>query len=334
MSVVSNLLAHSSADVRAAAVLAVNSSATNSWDPLLWRIARQTNEEPRIRVEAIAGLARRHPQLDKPALSFLLAQLAPANAYLTRLRAAEVLALTEPPPEVLEKFISVAAAETSISPNLVLTPARRASLAPSTAGALVPYLVESIERGWPMSESQLDWVLKATPESVRAQAAELQRILRDQAAKQQALLAEYKPRLTGGDPTRGRTLFFDKAQCFTCHTVGNQGRPVGPDLTKVGAIRSGWDLLESVLLPSVTFAQGFESFVAEKHDGESITGSLVRETADYIVLRNASGTEMLLRRSDIDTLAKSRLSMMPEGLLQALTREEVADLFAFLQDLK
>jgi putative heme-binding domain-containing protein len=177
-------------------------------------------------------------------------------------------------------------------------------------------------------------VLKAAPESARAAAWALTRAAREQAEKQRALLAEYEPLLAVGDAARGRALFFDKAACHTCHRVGDQGRNVGPDLTKVGAIRSGRDILESVLVPSATFAQGYDSYEAVLKAGESVSGALARETEEWIVLRQASGAEVSVRRAEVESLQPSKLSLMPEGLLQALTRQEAADLLAFLQDLK
>jgi putative heme-binding domain-containing protein len=148
------------------------------------------------------------------------------------------------------------------------------------------------------------------------------------------LLERYRPSLADGDALRGRELFFDKASCHTCHQVGEQGRAVGPDLTRVGAIRTPADILESVLLPNATFAQGYDTYVAELANGDSISGTLGDQTPDSIVLRNASGTGIRIARNQIESLSRSQLSMMPEGLLQALTDQEAADLLAFLRELQ
>jgi putative heme-binding domain-containing protein len=264
----------------------------------------------------------------------LLEQLRRREALLVRLRAAEVFATAEPPVEAFEDFLELAAAEASISPAFIVAAARRSSLSPETTSRLLEYFALNVERGWPVTESELDWVLQGVPEGARAPAAKLSQALRNQEERQQVLLREYEPLLTGGDAARGRALFFDKAQCFTCHTVGNLGQNIGPDLTKLGAIRSGRDILESVVLPSATFAQGYDTYVAETTEDESIAGMLGYETADSIVLRTASGAETPVQRNQLKSLTKSRLSLMPEGLVQGLTREEAADLFAFLQDLK
>ena len=136
-------------------------------------------------------------------------------------------------------------------------------------------------------------------------------------------------------PERGRSVFFsNKAACATCHTVGSAGGIVGPDLTKVGAIRSGRDILESILLPSSTFAQGYESYQVSTVDGRDVSGVMARQSAEAIVLRDAGGGETQLHKNQIREMRLSNISIMPEGLELGLSREEFSDLMAFLQSLK
>ena len=119
---------------------------------------------------------------------------------------------------------------------------------------------------------------------------------RDEEARDR--LFRFEPLLAGGDPENGRAVFFgNKVACSTCHSIGNDGAKVGPDLTKVGAIRSGRDILESILLPSASFAQGFESDRVTTAGGEELSGILVRQTADAVLLRSASGTDVQLWRN-------------------------------------
>ena len=68
----------------------------------------------------------------------------------------------------------------------------------------------------------------------------------------------------GGDVGRGRRIFFgEKVACSSCHTIGTEGGHVGPDLTGIGAIRSGHDLLEAVVFPSASFVPGHEVYNVE-----------------------------------------------------------------------
>ena len=148
-------------------------------------------------------------------------------------------------------------------------------------------------------------------------------------------LAEWEPLLAKGNAERGRAVFFSpKAACGTCHAIGVDGGKIGPDLTKVGAIRSGRDILESILFPSSTFAQGYQSVTISTADQHELQGIVARETADGILLRDATGAETSVRKEQIREMKFSSVSLMPAGLEQAITREEFADLLAYLQSLK
>ena len=150
-----------------------------------------------------------------------------------------------------------------------------------------------------------------------------------------ARLADYLPLLEGGNAERGREVFLSrKAACSTCHRVGSDGGEIGPDLTKIGAIRAGRDLIESIVFPSSTIAQEFEQYAAITTDGRVISGIMVRQTADTIVLRDSSGAETRLRRDQIDEMNRQTTSMMPDGLAKLLTHEELRDLLAYLQSLR
>jgi putative heme-binding domain-containing protein len=130
-------------------------------------------------------------------------------------------------------------------------------------------------------------------------------------------------------------VFFGvKVACSTCHRLGDAGGRIGPDLTRIGAIRSGPDLLESILWPSSTFAQGYEPYTVATVDGRVLSGLIARPDADVVVLRDASGAETRLRRDEVEEVRRSGTSLMPEGLARALTRDEFRDLLAFLRSQK
>jgi putative heme-binding domain-containing protein len=163
---------------------------------------------------------------------------------------------------------------------------------------------------------------------------ELTSVVAQRAANQREQIDSYAELLTGGDPGRGRQWFSEKAACIVCHRVGDQGGLVGPDLTKIGAIRAGRDLIESIVQPSATFAQGYDTFVVTLRDGEELTGIRVRQPDDSFVLRDAGGSETRLDPGQIKSMDRGQLSLMPEGLFAALTREEIRDLLAYLQSLR
>src|SRR5262249_27902661 len=119
-----------------------------------------------------------------------------------------------------------------------------------------------------------------------------------------------------------------------CHTVNFQGGKVGPDLTKIGSIRTGRDLLEAVGFPSASIVRGYEPYQVTTHDGRGHHGLPGRQTAEGIYLVTAERAEVRIPRRGIETFEPSRVSIMPQGLDGQLTHEELADLLAFLQSLR
>ena len=154
-------------------------------------------------------------------------------------------------------------------------------------------------------------------------------------AQERQTLQQFEVLLQGGNPEHGQAVFFGKkAACSTCHRIDGQGGAIGPDLSRVGAIRSGRDLLESIIVPGSTFAQGYENYLVVTKEGQVFSGVMARQDTWAIVLRDSSGTERLVPRDSIDQMRLSRTSLMPEGLDKVLTHEELHDLVAFLLSLK
>ncbi|MEQ2008778.1 MAG: hypothetical protein ABMA26_18515, partial [Limisphaerales bacterium] len=112
--------------------------------------------------------------------------------------------------------------------------------------------------------------------------------------------------------------------------IGKEGSALGPDLTSIGAIRSGRDILEAMVFPSASFVPGYEPMRVETKD-DVITGNIVREDSSAVVVKLNAALEQRIPRSDIKSISPGTVSIMPEGLSAALTREEIRDLLAFLQ---
>lgn len=140
-----------------------------------------------------------------------------------------------------------------------------------------------------------------------------------------------------GDARRGEALMSPDgalSTCLACHFVNGTGRDFGPDLSKVGSRLSKEQLLESLLHPSRTIAEGYSAQMAELADGTSQLGFVVKRTADHTVFKLPTGQSIPLRHAEIRSLKPLPASLMPEGLLQSLTPAEVADVLAYLRSLK
>jgi putative heme-binding domain-containing protein len=125
-----------------------------------------------------------------------------------------------------------------------------------------------------------------------------------------------------------------KAACATCHQFGYLGGNVGPDLTRIGSIRNERDLLESIAFPSASFVRSYESVVVATKDGKVVSGILKKDAPDEVILAVNATETARIAREDIDEVRPSTVSVMPSGLDQQLSRQELADLVAFLKDAK
>jgi putative membrane-bound dehydrogenase-like protein len=140
-------------------------------------------------------------------------------------------------------------------------------------------------------------------------------------------------RKNAGDPGRGKKLFQDVKglACIKCHAVGAEGGRVGPDLAGIGLKYKREDLMTSVLEPSKTIAQGYETIVLTLANGKTLTGVFKGESADAINLADAEGKAATIAKKDIDTRFFSPVSTMPNGLSDGMTLQDFADVIAFLE---
>lgn len=131
-----------------------------------------------------------------------------------------------------------------------------------------------------------------------------------------------------GSPYVGKKLFT--ARCATCHILHATGGNVGPDLTPFKRDDAA-HLLLHVINPSAEIREGYENQIVATGDGRTLTGIVVEKDASVVVLRTADGQRVVLPMDDIDDMRVSPISLMPEGLLQGLSDQEVRDLFAYLR---
>jgi putative membrane-bound dehydrogenase-like protein len=152
------------------------------------------------------------------------------------------------------------------------------------------------------------------------------------AVKQKEQLDRLLASLKGGDIRRGQAVFNStKAACATCHAIGYLGGKVGPDLTRIGQIRSERDLLESILFPSASFVQSYTSVQVTTTAGKSYNGLVKKDAPDEVILTINATEEVRISRSEIEQIQPSKLSIMPAGLDKVLSTQEFADLIAFLR---
>ncbi len=182
---------------------------------------------------------------------------------------------------------------------------------------------------------ELSDIIKAYPAELRDRANALLERLRQDEQKRLTRLDQLLPQLKSGNAERGRIVFLsEKSKCSTCHRINEVGGRIGPDLTTIGANRASSDLLESIVFPSATLVRDYQSYNLLTSEGQTLTGLIVRDTGDEIFVQQQLGEPVRIARKDIESLVPSTVSLMPNGLDQALTEAELADVVAYLQSLK
>jgi putative heme-binding domain-containing protein len=154
--------------------------------------------------------------------------------------------------------------------------------------------------------------LKATPEFVSA------------------LVAEVRAK---GDAKRGAEVYRrTELTCTTCHKIGDQGGIIGPALDSIGSAQPLDFIIGAVLEPQREIKESFETYAFTLKDGRVLTGNIVAGTVERLTLRDPAGAEHAVNGSDVKE-KKMIGSLMPAGLIDRLSREDLRDLFAYLASL-
>jgi putative heme-binding domain-containing protein len=131
-----------------------------------------------------------------------------------------------------------------------------------------------------------------------------------------------------GSPYAGRELYAQR--CLACHKFYGKGGEIGPDLTSFKRDESA-SLALAIVNPNAEIREGYESFVLTTKDGATHAGFLARQDSERVVLRDMAGISLPVERSAIEVLTGMGRSLMPEGLTNDLTDEQLRDLFAYLR---
>ncbi len=183
-----------------------------------------------------------------------------------------------------------------------------------------------------LRQDVLEPAIAKFPDSVRKKGAEILASLDVDTAAQKARLDGLLARLQVGDIRRGQAVFNStKAACSSCHTIGYLGGNIGPDLTRIGEIRNERDLLESIVYPSASFVRSYEPLVVVTKSGDVYNGVVRKDGSEEILLATGPKTEARLQRSEIKEMRPGTVSVMPGGVENELSGQELADLLAFLK---
>ena len=167
-------------------------------------------------------------------------------------------------------------------------------------------------------------VLAAKDPAVKALAERLLTV----SARPEALVEASKALALKPVPSEGRTVF--NAVCASCHRLDREGHAVGPDLFDIRR-QTKENILFHIVNPDAEIAPAFTAYLAEAKDGRVLSGILVGDTPTSITLRGPLGVEATLLRSDLAKLEALPGSLMPTGLEAGLSKQQLADLLAYLK---
>ena len=133
-----------------------------------------------------------------------------------------------------------------------------------------------------------------------------------------------------GDPVRGEAIFRRaELNCLKCHSIGDAGGLVGPNMLSLGATAQLDYIVDSMLIPGKNIKEGYQTVVVQTTEGKVVSGIKLRETGTDLIIRDAEDREVSIPLSQIDEQSNGT-SLMPTGLFDRLTESEFRDMVAFL----
>ncbi|HZY83327.1 MAG TPA: PVC-type heme-binding CxxCH protein, partial [Gemmataceae bacterium] len=133
-----------------------------------------------------------------------------------------------------------------------------------------------------------------------------------------------------GNAQRGRALYLNgkTLACINCHRLEGVGGNVGPDLTRLWETHTLEKIMESIIEPSKEIKEGYQAYQAVTKKGQVISGLKISQTADEVVLRDATAKDVRVATKDLEELTASKVSLMPDNVIGQLTYDQFIDLVA------
>jgi putative membrane-bound dehydrogenase-like protein len=322
------LLAPGNPPVKISALEFVRLAGIKSLGQTLGKVTADVKNPAGLRMEAISILLETEPKLTDKDFEYLYGQLNVKNEAPLRLQAATVLSQAKPSESQLYKLASeyLPRADAFILPRLVSVfgGEHSAKIGHALAGTLMK--TSTLDS---FTEASIKSIFEKYPAEVKPEVDKLLAKLNLVQADRLKYLQSLESQISKGNLENGRQLFFSKAICFGCHTVGAEGGKLGPDLTSIQKDRSAHDLLEAIIYPNSSFVREFETYQIKTKTNE-YTGVIEEQSPEGITLKTGPETTVRIARKDVINMKVMDVSMMPQGLDKLLSEQEMADLMAFL----
>jgi len=273
-----------------------------------------------LKLAAIRALGKLKSPGGHRLLGDLLLPQATANVQSASVRALAELNDSESVSTVFAKWTAYSK---SVRRQLIGSTTRSSALAAALLDALEKGAIQLTEVD-PSTRQALE---KSSNTELKERA---QRLFRGSAsADRDEVIRQFKPTAAmSGDRAKGAAIFA--RACLQCHAMQGRGNAVGPNLYSV-ASQPKETLLVNILDPGRQVTPDFVSYTVTTTDGESLTGLITAESASSVTMRRPNVPDLTIQRSQIKELRADGKSLMPDGLEQGLTQQDVADLLEFLR---
>ena len=296
-------------------------------EPYLIEILKETKDAPAaLRVSALAALH----SLKSAELAKTVELALRDDEPVIRSEARRILAHTDPA-RAVRSFAEVMAGKSI--PEQQAAVLALADLKRDDADAVIGTWFDKMLKGTVPPSIHLDLISAA---SRRGTPKLLEKVKAfDKKRSDQDHLKDYRETIEGGNPDKGREIFFGRAEvsCRRCHKVDGSGGEVGPDLSRVALDKSREYLLESLVDPNKQIAKGFETAILAMADGRVFAGIVKEDDGQKLRLHLADGQLISIDKAEIEerTVGKSG---MPDDLVKKLTKSEIRDLVEYLAQRK
>ena len=294
----------------------------------LAQVAQQNRYLADVRTMALGALVEMDSTLAEPHFAYLYDQLQANQEASARQQAAQVLSEAHLSEDQLLRLATDYLPQADAPTLARLVPTFHGDYNSEVGHALLTVLMDS--KGLDnFSEDNLRAVFASYPEEVAPEVDQLVDKLHEARGQRLQQLETLEADLPKGDIERGRAIFYGKAICGNCHAIGTEGGQLGPDLTSIQRDRSTHDILEAILYPSVGFVREYETYRVKTKTDEYV-GVIQEKKADAIILGTGVQSSVRIPRDEIVSTEIVDTSLMPQGLDQLLSQQEMADLMAFI----
>ena len=284
-----------------------------------------------IRLRSLNLLAASSREITPATLEFVCSQLTVESSVTNRALAVDVLTSTPLNSEQLQHV----ARQVPRTGTMELQPLMMmfAKSKDASVGLVLVTALLDAPAATSLFPDRLHEQLAGFGETVAARAEPLMKKIEQENQSKLQRVEEIVALVPAADLRRGLRVFQStKASCLACHRRGYLGGDIGPDLNRIGQIRTERVLLESILFPSLTFVRNYESVTIATDDGRVFSGVVRDETEDSVTLQIDAQKSMQISKSAIEARQPSAVSIMPEGLEKQLTPQDVADLVKYLKE--